>query len=311
MAETPTVEAHGVSKRYGAHEAVRSVDLTLEPGECVALVGHNGAGKSSLIKLMLGLTHPTAGSLRVLGEDPAGPGAARVRRQLGFLPENVAFHPGMTGLECLDFYARLKGVPTRGNPGLLERVGLPREAQRRRIGTYSKGMRQRLGLSQALLGEPRLLLLDEPTTGLDPALRQGFYATVRELRDRGATVLLCSHALTELEGQADRVVVMNRGRKVAEGCLETLRRLADLPVRVRVGVTGQEAADLVCDAYAVPRQPGGRAVDLACGQDEKLSLVRHVLGLGVALRDLEVVPPSLDEIYAHFLSREDAACAPS
>jgi len=307
MTDIPTVEARGLCKSYGAQHAVRGVDLTLNAGECVALVGHNGAGKSSLIKLMLGLTHPTAGSLRVLGDDPAGPNAAGLRRQIGFLPENVAFHPGMTGLECLDFYAKLKGVPRRGSQDLLERVGLHRDAATRRIVTYSKGMRQRLGLAQALLGAPRLLFLDEPTTGLDPALRQSFYAIVRDLRDGGATVLLCSHALTELEGQADRVVVMNRGAKVAEGCLATLRRLADLPVRVRIAVDGPEHADRICDLYRIPRQTNGRVVELACAQDDKLALLRHAMQLPVPINDVEVVQPSLDDIYAHFLAREDAA----
>ncbi|WP_114394115.1 ABC transporter ATP-binding protein [Oleisolibacter albus] len=306
MSTAPTVEARAVCKRYGRHEAVRGVDLTLHPGECVALVGHNGAGKSSLIKLMLGLTHPTGGSLHVLGQDPAGPQAARIRRQVGFLPENVAFHPGMTGLECLDFYARLKGLPTAGNRDLLERVGLGREAAGKRIGTYSKGMRQRLGLSQALLGAPRLLFLDEPTTGLDPALRQSFYAIVRELRDGGATVLLCSHALTELEGQADRVVVMNRGRKVAEGCLATLRQLADLPVRLRVRPVDGTQAGTLCALYGIPAQDGP-VVALSCSGADKLPLLRHLLESGIPLEDLEVVQPSLDDIYAHFLAREDAA----
>jgi len=307
MNDTPTVEARGVSKSYGAHRAVRDVDLTLHSGECVALVGHNGAGKSSLIKLMLGLTHPTAGSLRVLGEDPAGPQAAGLRRRIGFLPENVAFHPGMTGRECLDFYARLKGVSCAGTLDLLDRVGLSREAAGRRIGTYSKGMRQRLGLAQALLGSPRLLFLDEPTTGLDPALRQGFYAIVRDLRDRGATVLLCSHALTELEGQADRVIVMNQGRKVAEGCLATLRRLADLPVRLRIAVQGADQAARLCDLYQVPPPPPGGVVELTCAPADKLALLRHALQLAIPIDDVEVVQPSLDDIYAHFLAREHAA----
>jgi Cu-processing system ATP-binding protein len=172
-AET-TIQALGVSKRYGSQFAVRAVDLSLRAGECVALVGHNGAGKSSLIKMMLGLTTPTEGAVRLLGENPAGAAAAHLRRAVGFLPENVAFHPSMTGRETLDFYARLKGEPTARNPGLLERVGLDGAAARKRVGAYSKGMRQRLGLAQALLGRPRVLFLDEPTTGLDPALRQSF-----------------------------------------------------------------------------------------------------------------------------------------
>ncbi len=308
MNDLPTVLAHGVAKSYGAIRAVRDLDLTLMPGECVALVGHNGAGKSSLIKLMLGLTHRDAGRLTVLGHDPGGSDAAVMRRQIGFLPENVALHPGMTGRECLDFYARLKGVALAGIDALLARVGLSEAAARQRLATYSKGMRQRLGLAQALLGNPRLLFLDEPTTGLDPALRQSFYALVRALRDQGATILLCSHALTELEGQADRVVVMNRGRKVAEGSLETLRTLADLPLRLTVTLHTPEQAAKLAAAHGLPLPAEGvRRVSMTCDRSRKLELTRALLARCDAVADLELSQPSLDEIYAHFLSQEEAA----
>lgn len=288
MTDTLTIRVEGVSKRYGDAFAVREVDLDLAAGECVAMVGHNGAGKSSLIKLMLGLTTPTAGSIRVLGGDPASAAASHIRRQVGFLPESVAFHPSMTGRETLDFYARLKRVPRDGNDALFERVGLEPAAVKRRVGTYSKGMRQRLALAQALLGGPKVLFLDEPTTGLDPALRQSFYEIVRDLRDAGTTVLLCSHALTELEGQADRVVVMNRGRKVADGSLATLRGLAQLPVRIRLTRTS------------------GEVVETTCANDDKVATLRQIACEGPELADIEVVQPSLDEMYAHFLRREAA-----
>ncbi|MHA7061761.1 ABC transporter ATP-binding protein [Azospirillum argentinense] len=288
MTDTPTIRVEGVSKRYGDAFAVREVDLDLAAGECVAMVGHNGAGKSSLIKLMLGLTTPTAGGIRVLGGDPASAAASHIRRQVGFLPESVAFHPSMTGRETLDFYARLKRVPRDGNDALFDRVGLEPAAVKRRVGTYSKGMRQRLALAQALLGGPKVLFLDEPTTGLDPALRQSFYEIVRDLRDAGTTVLLCSHALTELEGQADRVVVMNRGRKVADGSLATLRGLAQLPVRIRLTL------------------PSGEVVETTCANDDKVATLRQIACEGPELADIEVVQPSLDEMYAHFLRREAA-----
>lgn len=303
-----TAEVQGVTKRYGETEAVRGVDLTLAPGECVAMVGHNGAGKSSLIKLMLGLTTPTEGRIRVLGGDPASAACSPIRRRIGFLPENVAFHPSMTGQETLDFYARLKGASCRDNDALFEKVGLEPAAIRRRVSTYSKGMRQRLALAQALLGGPKLLFLDEPTTGLDPALRQSFYAIVAELRERGTTILLCSHALTELEGQADRVVVMNRGRKVADGSLATLRSLAQLPVRIRLTLpTGEidTLASRVGQDAALTRLAGG-VVELACANDDKVALVRRISCNGLAVDDIEIVQPSLDEMYAHFLRREAA-----
>ncbi|MBX6323891.1 MAG: ABC transporter ATP-binding protein, partial [Rhodospirillaceae bacterium] len=168
---TATVALDRVDKRYGRQQAVRGVSLTLEGGRCFALVGHNGAGKTTLIKLMLGLARPSAGTVRVLGHDPLTRAGWHARAAVGYLPENVVFPPALSGLEMLRFYARLKRRPETECHALLEQVGLA-DAARQRIGTYSKGMRQRLGLAQALLGAPRLLLLDEPTTGLDPLLRQ-------------------------------------------------------------------------------------------------------------------------------------------
>ena len=302
-----TIALAAVTKRYGAETAVRGVALSLLAGQCVGLVGHNGAGKSTLIKLMLGLIRPTAGRVVVLGEDPAAGAAARARREVGYLPENVSLYPAMTGRETLAFYARLKRQSPAGNDALLERVGLAK-ASRRRVGTYSKGMRQRLGLAQALLGAPKVLLLDEPTTGLDPALRQSFYDVVRELRDGGATVLLSSHALAEMEGQVDRVVIMNRGAKVADGTLLELRHLADRPVRIRLTLPDDrlEQVPRVVGPAAGWRRVGSGVVELTCRDTEKVAALQAVAGLAMPLHDIEVLSPSLDEIYADFLRREAA-----
>jgi Cu-processing system ATP-binding protein len=301
MMAAPPIDIAGVSKRYGAFEAVREVDLALEAGECVALVGHNGAGKSTLIKLMLGLSKPSAGRIAVLGEDPCGAHAARLRERLGFLPENVVFPPAMSGREVLDFYARLKRQPVARNAALLERVGLA-EVARRRVGTYSKGMRQRLGLAQALLGAPSVVLLDEPTTGLDPAARQGFYALLGELREAGATVLLSSHALSEIEDRTDRIAAMSRGRLVACGTLAELRDMADLPVRIRVHLAaGAPGPALSCTPWT---RLDERRLELACANGAKLEALRQVASFA-AVADVEIMPPALDQIYAH-LMREAA-----
>ncbi|MEZ5604708.1 MAG: ABC transporter ATP-binding protein [Burkholderiaceae bacterium] len=152
-----------------------------------APVGHNGAGKTTPIKLLLGLIRPTEGSVRT-GIDPAGNRGAEARRAIGFLPESVAFHGAMTGSELMAFHARLKGESCRGNAALLEVVGIAHAANRR-VATYSKGMRQRLGIAQALIGALRLLLFDEPTSGLDPASRSDVYRMIDALRIGGATVL--------------------------------------------------------------------------------------------------------------------------
>ena len=304
---TGTVEIRNVVKRFGKVEAVRDVSFELPEGETVALVGHNGAGKTTLLKLLLGLIRPSSGSIRVLREDPAA-GEFAARRRLGYLPENVSFNAALTGRETLAFYARLKREDRGAVAPLLDRVGLTHAADRR-VGTYSKGMRQRLGLAQALLGEPRILLLDEPTTGLDPALRQSFYEIVEELRGRGATILLSSHALTELEERAGRVIILNRGVKVADGTLDELRRIARMPTRIRLRVTDSGLADVPnwLGSLGAWRRVNGHMVEIDAAPDQKIEVLRRATGTGAPVEDVDVVPPTLDELYAYFLRSQEAA----
>ena len=193
---TLTVRVADVTKRYGRIAAVTGVSFDLGKGEMVALIGHNGAGKTTLIKLMLGLIRPTSGSIEVLGDNPAA-GQFAGRRRLGYLPENVSLDAALTGRETQTFYAKLKREPVAKALELLDMVGLG-TAGARRVGTYSKGMRQRLGLAQALIGQPRVLLLDEPTTGLEDEIPWGPFPHefVRMLEDLGIIVKRLRHGHT-------------------------------------------------------------------------------------------------------------------
>ena len=295
------VELQDLCKHYGDHSVLDQVSLTAEHGHILALIGHNGAGKTSLLKILLGLSRPTGGRVRVLGRDP-GQSKAELRRRHGFLPEHVAFHGAMRGREVLSFYARLKGLTRRDVDVLLEQVGMSASADRR-VNTYSKGMRQRLGLAQALLGNPALLLLDEPTSGLDPFLRRDLYDIVQARRERGAAVLICSHSLDEIEQRADRIAIMRQGRLIAQGSLETLRQATGLPVRIRVvTVPGQAAA--VAEALgnkACLRKVNERSVHLDCRETEKLGLVRRIAEQPERVRDVQIQPPRLEHIYAHYV----------
>lgn len=297
-----SIELNEVSKRYGKAIAVRDVSLNLYQGQSVALAGHNGAGKSTLIKLMLGLIHADAGSISVLGSDPRA-GRAPARFKIGYLPETVALHPAMTGIETLEFYARLKRQSPANNHTLLEQVGIA-QAAKRRVGTYSKGMRQRLALAQALLGSPKMLFLDEPTTGLDPASRQGFYEILRELRrSSGTTVLLSSHALAEIEGHTDRIVIMKNGEKVADGTMRDLGREADLPVLFRL--TLDPASGVASQLPSTWTRVQDHQFEWHCPQAAKMDALRSIADLPSDLIDIEVIQPSLDDMYAHFLRREE------
>lgn len=282
--------------RHGPVTALDGVSLGVEAGERVALIGHNGAGKTTLMKAALGLQPLATGRIAV---DGAGPGSPAARAVAAYLPENVAFHGALTGREALRLYARLRGA-SREVPEFLDRVGLGAAADRR-VATYSKGMRQRLGLAQALIARPRLAILDEPTSGLDPVSRAEFYGHVDALAAGGAAVLISSHALTELEARTERIAILREGRLVANESLAALRRRAGLPIRVRLFAPPETAACLAETLGGA--RVNGQAVELACDAEGKLALLARVTALGAAIEDIEIAPPSLEDLYRHF-SRE-------
>ena len=251
-ASTPAIELDGIVKTYGRTTALDGLSLTVGRGELVGLLGPNGAGKTTAIKLLLGLARPTSGSGRVLGA-PLGDRA--VRASIGYLPELFRYQPWLTAREVLALHAELAHLrpPDRATAidQALERVGLTDRAGDQ-VGGFSKGMQQRLGLGVALLGEPELILLDEPTSALDPIGRTDVRAIVRAARDRGATVILNSHLLTEVERVCDRVVILHRGRTIASGPLDDV--IAVDGVRLRV-------TDLDGDGHAAVAAFGSAVVD--------------------------------------------------
>ncbi|WP_129134802.1 ABC transporter ATP-binding protein [Luteimonas sp. YGD11-2] len=302
-------EWNGVTRRYGAVVAVRDVSLALNAGEATALVGHNGAGKTTLIKLLLGLVQPGEGTVRVAGVDPAGARGADARRTLGFLPENVAFHGAMTGTELMTFYAGLKRHSPRRNQELLAMVGIA-DAANRRVSTYSKGMRQRLGIAQALIGEPRLLLFDEPTSGLDPASRVDVFNTIDMLRGSGATVLVCTHALAEVENRVDRVAIMNRGQLLAAGTLDQLREGAvpEVRLRLRMREGGVDPAPLLAGLPAGSRckAQADDTLVLSVPASEKMAALR-TLAATDGVEDIHTATPGLEDLYRHLVEQQAGA----
>ena len=301
----PAVSLNAVSKSYGRETVVSDVSLNIQAGECVVLVGHNGAGKTTLMKLMLGLTRPTTGSVEVLGANPAFSSSVAQHKSLGYLPESVAFYEAMSGREILVFFARLKGVAVGECDRLLDVVGLA-DAARRRVGTYSKGMRQRLGLAQAMLGNPRLLFLDEPTTGLDPGLRNQFYELIEDLHKTGATSLISSHALSEVEARANRFIIMKSGVMIASGTLDELFLQAALPVRLNIAVasgTASSVAERLGSEISISNI-SETTLSLSCFNGDKMSVIRRIGDLGDLVEDLQIKLPKLDEVYSHFMNRE-------
>ena len=301
-AGAPVIVARGVHKHYGPIHAVDGVDLEVHSGELFGLIGHNGAGKSTMFKMMLGLIPLTAGEIRIDGAPVPGSNFRAVRRKVGYLPENVVLYDNLTGAETLDFFARLKGVSPAQNAALLERVGLM-HAAKRRVREYSKGMRQRLGFAQALLGKPRILFLDEPTTGLDPEAIRGFYAILRQLKSEGVTMVITSHILAEIQERVDRLSIMAAGKVQATGTVQALREQMDLPLwfDVRVAPEDFEAVRNALGGLpvgAIEAHDGRIAVQ--CARDAKMAVIAALATLNGKVRDLTVREPSLEDVFFGF-----------
>jgi len=293
------IEARHVVKRYGDVLAVDGVDLSVEAGEVFGLIGHNGAGKSTLFKMMLGLVPTSAGEIRIGGQAIDGAGFRDVRRGIGYLPENVVFYDNLSGLETLAFFARLKGVDRAGCGPMLERVGLSAAADRRVKG-YSKGMRQRLGFAQALLGKPRLLFLDEPTTGLDPEGIRDFYRILKQMKGEGVTVLLTSHILSEIQERVDRLAIMKTGKIQAIGTVQSLREAMALPMwfELRLDPGGESLLRRALAAIDVSeiRVDGGR-VSVHCPRESKMAVLRALSTINGHTTDLQIREPSLEDVF--------------
>ena len=290
-----------VSYRYDKATVLQGVDLRLEPGEILGLFGHNGAGKTTTIKLILGLMQPVGGSLSVLGGSAGDP---QVTRYIGYLPENVMFYPQLTGREILAHFARLKGADLRQVPELLTQVGLD-DAMDSRVKTYSKGMRQRLGLAQALLGKPKLLMLDEPTVGLDPVATADLYRLLRTLRDSGTGIVLCSHVLPGVEPYIDRAAILTDGALKASGNLEALRRQANMPVTLILEPTGSldslENAIRQCNGVTRPVMKNiNNRLQVDVRPADKMPLLTALMASG-EVADVGIHQPTLEDIYVHFI----------
>lgn len=299
--EPALIVARGVHKHYGPIRAVDGVDLDIRPGELFGLIGHNGAGKSTMFKMMLGLTPPTSGDIRIDGASVSGGDFRAVRRSVGYLPENVVLYDNLTGLETLYFFSRLKGVSATENNRLLERVGLG-HAARRRVREYSKGMRQRLGFAQALLGKPRFLFLDEPTTGLDPEAIRSFYAILRQLRSEGVTMVITSHILAEIQERVDRLAIMTAGKIQACGTVQALREQMALPLRIDIRVDAEhlDAVRTMLGQLPVSAiEAHADRIAMQCRREAKMAVIEALAQDG-RVRDLTVREPSLEDVFFGF-----------
>ncbi|AAP85998.1 Copper transport ATP-binding protein NosF (plasmid) [Cupriavidus necator H16] len=290
------IELRDVTRHYGAVRAVDGVDLQVRRGEMFGLIGHNGAGKSTLFRMMLGLVPATGGELTVDGACVRSRAFRAARRHIGYLPENLVLYDNLSGLETLRFFARLKRADAGDCQMLLERVGLA-AAGKRPVREYSKGMRQRLGFAQALLGSPRVLFLDEPSNGLDPAAIRDFYAMLRALREQGVTIVMTSHILAELQERVDRLAIMANGRVRALGSVAQLREQNDMPLTLALRVEPDMQPALRERLAAVPVlgwQATGAEIELRCPRTAKMTVLSLLAG---DVQDLQIREPSLEDLF--------------
>ncbi len=271
------IQIENLTKRYGSFTAVDDITFTAQPGRVTGFLGPNGAGKSTAMRMMVGLTTPTAGTALVLGRDYRS--LPTPTRHVGVMLDATAQHAGRTGRETLALAAAMAGMPRGSVDAALERVGLTPRESRRRVGDYSLGMRQRLGLAGALIGDPQVLVLDEPANGLDPAGIRWMRGLLRDYAAEGGTVLLSSHLLHEVEQIAQDLVMIGRGRIVAQGTKEELLSGAGTvvasPDLARLGAALQRAG------HEVTQRPSELVTSATAEQVARLALTEQLLVTGL------------------------------
>ena len=295
------IELRGVTKEFADVTAVEDLDLTVERGEVYGFLGPNGAGKSTTINMVLDLVRPTTGTVTVLGRD-ATADSVEIRRRTGVLPEGFAVYDRLTGRKHVEFAIESKEADADPD-ALLERVGLDPEDGNRKAGGYSKGMCQRLALAMALVGEPELLILDEPSSGLDPAGAKEMRDIVRTEAERGATVFFSSHVLGQVEAVCDRVGIMREGELVAEDSIEGLRDAAGGEETLEIETAGMDdadegALDAVRALSGVSRvDRDGDGVVVNCVSDAKTRVIAALEDAGVDVADFHTKEASLEDLF--------------
>jgi ABC-2 type transport system ATP-binding protein len=289
------IETRGLTKRYGREStpALADLDLRVEQGEIFGFLGPNGAGKSTTIRLLLGFLHPTAGGATVLDND-IEKGSVEIRRRTGYLPGGIAFWDGLTGERLLDELAAMSGKSPVRRADLADRLELPVATIRRPIRDYSRGMRQKLGIIQALQHDPELAILDEPSEGLDPLMQRAFYEILEDLRKDGRTIFFSSHILSEVERVCDRVAIVRHGRLVALEDVASLlaRRKRNVELRFEGDAPVLDRLEGVSDVRIV----GDRLTCLLEGDVEPF--IRAIADSHV--RDLTIEPARLEDAFLEY-----------
>lgn len=300
------LETKRLTKHYGSFVAVDNLDLSVRKGEVFGLLGPNGAGKTTTILMLLGLTEPTRGQVRVLGFDPARQPLS-VKARVGYMPDQVGFYDELTARENLVYIAKLNGIPRdQIKPRVeeaIERVHLT-EVIDKRAGTFSRGMRQRLGLADVLIKNPQLIIMDEPTQGLDPELAHEFLTLIQSLKEEGTTILISSHLLHQVQAICDRVGLFSKGCLVLQGSVQELsRKVLGGAYRIHIEANGptaklRKALEGLRDVNNVNQTDG--MFEIEAQKDIRAEVAEAVIKAGGRLQSLNAETQSLDDIYTRY-----------
>ncbi|RLF46523.1 MAG: ABC transporter ATP-binding protein [Thermoplasmata archaeon] len=297
------IEAINLRKEYDGIVAVDGISFHVEKGEIFALLGPNGAGKTTTIKAILGLIN-YEGEIKIDGKNAKD---KEIKKFIGYLPERVAFYDNLTALQTLQFFAELKRIKNIDFMALLKEVGLENDAHRK-VGGFSKGMLQRLGFAQCLLGEPKLLILDEPTSGLDAIGAYEIRRKIKELNEKGVTILLSSHILSEVQELSHRVAIMNKGKFIAIDSVENLSKRFEVQPKLRIELQhpSKEIMNLVKEIKAVKDvKMDGNILEILCQPTAKLAIINAIEEAGGKIVDFKTVEPTLEEIFIKVVKEDE------
>lgn len=295
------IEVKNLTKRYREVVAVNKLSMSVSKGEIYGFLGPNGAGKTTTLKIIMGLVHPDEGEVLISGRKMD----TEIKKKIGFLPEKLSFYDNLTPVEILEFFAELKEADKKDIPVILKDVGLY-EAQNRKVKGFSKGMLQLLGIAQAMLGEPKIYVLDEPMSGLDARWRKYFKDKLKMLNKHGVTILFSSHILAEVEDICDRVGIIHKGRLLFEGRVEELQRALSLKPRIEIqieGLAGRIPEGIKSLEGVAEVSASSDWLSVVCEYSARAEVIKVIERTGLKILDIRTSEPSLEESFDLLLSK--------
>jgi len=302
--EDVAIEIKNLSKIFKDVRAVDDISFNVKKGEIYGFLGPNGAGKTTTIKAMLGLIHTDSGEIKINGYDVQNDGI-KARESVGFLPEKVSFYDNLTPVQTLSFFCELKGVDKSIIPTLLKDVGLD-EAMNRKVGTFSKGMTQLLGIAQAVIGNPSVYILDEPSSGLDPRWVKVVRDRIKSLNEQGATIIFSSHILSEVESLCDRVAIIDKGKLIAEDTISNLNKYLHIKPRLSIQIKdlNGKVPDVIKKLEGVEAtEASGNILFITCESAIRSKAIAALEKAGFEIIDITTLNPSLEDAFIKLIDR--------